>query len=209
MPYKSNDGHSMYRGVCQECGFERIARYTGFQRTTECTHRRLDGTYAGYIGWSNNRIKHIFNDMRKRCYDPSNKSYKWYGQKGIKICDEWINNPKKFEEWSLENGYNDSLTIDRISSDKNYSPDNCQWITLEENSRKAGEVNWICVNDITLTGRQWAEKLGLGILTIDKYLKKYNIDKVVELISKMLDDPISNHHRRSHQTWFSVYGIDI
>ena len=50
--------------------------------------------------------------MKQRCYNPNEKSYKWYGAKGIKICDEWINSPKSFEEWSLQNGYNDNLTID-------------------------------------------------------------------------------------------------
>ena len=120
-----------------------------------------------------------------------------------------MKNPTAFEQWAVTHGYQDNLTIDRIDSNKNYTPDNCQWIPLEENSRRAGRVNWITVDGITLTGRQWSQKLGLGVMLIDKYIKKYGISSVRELIFKILRDPISNHHRKSRQTWFSVYGIQV
>ena len=58
-----------------------------------------------------------------------------YGGKGIRVCQEWLDNPELFEEWSLENGYEDNLTIDRIDSTKDYCPDNCRWVTLEDNAK--------------------------------------------------------------------------
>jgi hypothetical protein len=110
---------------------------------------------------------------------------------------------------AIKNGYNDNLTIDRINANYDYCPDNCQWIPLIENSRKAGRVNWIDVNGEVLTGRQWSEKLGLGVNTINTALRDYGLIKTIELICAMLQEPPSVKHRKSHQTWFSVYNIEI
>lgn len=78
--------------------------------------------------------------MKSRCKDPS---FVNYGGKGIKVCVEW-QEFANFAEWSYQNGYVDSikterkytLSIDRIDPDKDYSPDNCRWITLSENVKR-------------------------------------------------------------------------
>ena len=114
-----------------------------------------------------------------------------------------------FEIWALNNGYNDSLTVDRIDSDKDYCPENCQWITMEENSRKAGNVNWITVGEYTLTGRQWADKFGLGKNRINTLIREFGIEKTKELIAAMLISPPSTKERKSNQSWFEIYGIQI
>jgi hypothetical protein len=74
--------------------------------------------------------------MKRRCYDPKRKAYINYGGRGIFVCDEWKNDVSKFIQWALGNGYQKGLTIDRIDNDKGYSPDNCQFLTLSENSAK-------------------------------------------------------------------------
>lgn len=209
---KDKYGHWIYKGICNECGNVKFSHYGGFSGPksvkTQCRHLRADGSpIVNTHNWASSRIKSIFAGMISRCYNINDKSYRWYGARGIGICQEWRNNPKSFEDWSFSNGYKENLTIDRIESDEDYCPENCQWISLEENSRKAGKVNWITVDDITLTGRQWAEKLGLGILTVDNYIRTYGIEKTTELIVAILNDPLSTKYRKSHQTWFSVYGI--
>lgn len=67
-------------------------------------------------------------DMKQRCFNPNCCNYKYYGARGITICDEWLDF-KNFAEWSLKNGYSKELSIDRINNDGNYEPNNCRWTT--------------------------------------------------------------------------------
>lgn len=101
------------------------------------THHNMTGT----------RIYRIFDNMIARCYRKSNKSYKYCGERGIKICPEWLNNKSKFFEWAKLNGYSDNLTIDRIDNNKDYSPDNCRWVGREKQDR-----NRTCNVFITFNG---------------------------------------------------------
>ena len=81
------------------------------------------------------RLRRIWHGMKTRCYNPASSNYKTYGRKGIKICSEW-DKFEAFSEWAVSNGYTNNLTIDRIDSNKDYSPDNCQWLTRADNSAK-------------------------------------------------------------------------
>lgn len=199
----------MFHVKCKECGWETDMQLRHTKLTKTCKHKTLGDVYINTnIVWENKRIGNIFRGMKARCYDLNDKNFKWYGAKGIVICDEWLKNPISFEEWSLENGYADNLTIDRIKEEKNYCPENCRWITLEDNSRRAGNVNWITVNGETLTGRQWAEKFNLSNHIINDYIRNYGLERTILLIQKMIDSPPSTKQRKSHQTWFNVYGLE-
>ena len=70
--------------------------------------------------------------MRRRCYDPTSCSYSLYGCKGIKVCNEWNNAFLPFKEWAYDNGYKERLTLDRIDSTKDYTPDNCRWASWSD-----------------------------------------------------------------------------
>lgn len=54
---------------------------------------------------------------------------------GITVCEEWRNDFKTFYNWSIDNGFEPHLHIDRIDSKKGYSPDNCRYVTQTENNR--------------------------------------------------------------------------
>lgn len=86
------------------------------------------------------RICRIYNGMKQRCYNKNATAYKYYGRRGIKICDEWLNSKRAFVEWALSHGYRNDLSIDRINVDGNYEPDNCRWAdakTQANNKRPA------------------------------------------------------------------------
>jgi hypothetical protein len=207
---RDTDGHLLYHVKCTQCSYENDMRLYDIKQATRCAHKCRNGRIIDFkLRWKNKRLRSIFESMIRRCYNNEDKSYKWYGEKGIKICDEWLDNPKLFEEWALNTGYQNGLTIDRIDSDKNYCPENCRWITLEENSRRAGKVNWITVNGETLTGKQWAAKLEIGVNTINKFISKYGAEKTIQLIDAMLKNPSLKQQKNNCKSWFSIYDIAV
>ena len=204
MNYKDTDGHALYRGICNQCGFERITRLYDLKHTTKCTHIRIDGKVAHTkTNWDNDRIARIFHGMKERCYNQQNKSYRWYGAKGIKICDEWMDNPKLFEEWAIANGYSDSLTIDRIESSKDYSPDNCRWITQINNAKYKSTTSVISVNGVVHSGKDWSRITGIGLNTINKYVRRYGLDNTISFIEKYIKNP--GLKPKSNQSYYDLY----
>lgn len=80
----------------------------------------------------NHRLYSIWENMKQRCYNPNVDSYKYYGARGITICDAWKNHFVVFYNWAMANGYSNDLTIDRKDNDKGYFPSNCRWATMQE-----------------------------------------------------------------------------
>ena len=87
-------------------------------------------------------MKHLRNilinrreGIMERCANPNHVAYKKYGGRGITMCQEWLDSPQAFVDWSLANGFSPELQIDRIDNGKGYSPDNCRWVTARENIR--------------------------------------------------------------------------
>jgi len=95
---------------------------------------KSSGGYRHGGRWT--RLYKVWQDMKARCYRLTRKDYKWYGGKGIKVCSEWVNDFAVFREFALTHGYTDELTIDRKDSNKGYFPDNVQFISREENTKK-------------------------------------------------------------------------
>ena len=94
------------------------------------------------------RLYRIYNNMKQRCCNVNNQDYNLYGGRGIKVCKQWEKSYIVFKIWALLHGYKDNLTIDRINSNKGYSPDNCQWATQAQqvqNSSKA-KLTWVKVH---------------------------------------------------------------
>lgn len=92
------------------------------------------------VGVRNEKLYHIYYGILQRCYNPKNPKYQYYGGKGIKVCDEWLSGGYPvFKNWSYKHNYipDSGLTIDRKDSDDDYSPENCRWISLSENSARA------------------------------------------------------------------------
>ena len=204
--FKSNDGHRMFHVKCSKCGWETDMQMHQIKYVKKCKHKNRFGYYAfSKHHWKNQRIRKIYEKMIDRCYNEKDKSYKWYGAKGIKIYNEWLKNPKKFEEWALVNGYENGLTIDRKDENKDYCPENCRWITMENNSKYKSTTHLIEVDEEAHTGRDWSNILNLGPNTINMYFRNYSDEQVKEFIRRRKKD--KNKIRKSHQTWLETYDV--
>ena len=98
--------------------------------------------------------------MIRRCHHKKDKDYKNYGERGISVCQKWRDDFMSFYDWAMNNGYNETLTLDRIDNDGNYEPSNCRWATIKEQSNNTRFNRYITYNGKTKTITQWAEFLG-------------------------------------------------
>lgn len=144
--------------------------------------------------------------MKRRCENPNMQNYKYYGAKGVRVCDAWHDFPT-FKAWAESHGYVDGLSIDRIDSDGNYEPDNCRWITKSENSRLATEVI-IDVDGEKHNIKGWAERLGVSRRALQYHMagRGLSIEDWIRWrlyrIPPVLDDEDSN---RGSRQWFGVW----
>lgn len=113
-----------------------------------------------------NRLYSIWCDMKKRCYNPNSKSYPHYGGRGIAVCEEWRNNFSAFESWSLQNGYSENLTIDRIDVNAGYCPSNCRWLSISEQQRNKRNNIYIEHNGRSLTIAEWSRELSINVKSL-------------------------------------------
>lgn len=133
---------------CQcDCGNVIFARpidlEKGNVKSCGCIQREISENSVSY-----DRLYHVWNGMKSRCYYENLESYRNYGGRGIAICDEWLNSYQSFRDWAYENGYDENAprgecTIDRIDVNGNYEPNNCRWISnLEQQRNKRPSSEW-------------------------------------------------------------------
>lgn len=135
-------------------------------------------------GKSYTKLYGVWHAMIRRCESPNAKSAKNYYLKGIKVCDEWKIFPN-FYEWAMNNGYREELTLDRIDSNKNYSPDNCRWADrFVQNSNTSRNV-YYTYNGKTMTMAQWARELGIARNTLLLRIRKYGYEKALSIKGTM------------------------
>lgn len=115
------------------------------------------------------RLYTTWQSMKARCDLKTNTSYKWYGGKGISYCDEW-REFAPFRDWAMANGYSDTLTLDRIDFNKDYSPNNCRWVTqkVQQNNRRTNHL--VTIGGETHTIAEWADIYGINSGTIHSRL---------------------------------------
>ena len=136
-------------------------------------------------GLSNTRFDNIRHGMIQRCYNKNNLYYKNYGNRGIKVCDEWLdknNGLITFYNWSIKNGYSDELTLDRIDVNGNYEPSNCRWTTMKEQENNKRTNHFIKYRGCSKTIRQWCDYFGIRYDTLFyHYVKRHkSMDEIVD-----------------------------
>lgn len=184
---QNKKGESIYAAKCLNCGFiEHGKTIYSLKRHVGTCNIRKHLSDSGKVKWLSKRLMKIYYGMLDRCNNQKSRSYYNYGARGIKVCDEWENNPQSFNDWAIDNGYDKTLTIDRIDNYDGYKPENCRWVTKSENSIHHRSTNYVTVNNITHTFPQWCKIIGLPKNRMWQIYNKHGMAEVERVISDYL-----------------------
>lgn len=132
-------------------------------------------------GMSNTRIYQSWSSMKKRCLNTNDPAYKDYGGRGIKVCEEWLDFEKFYQD--MKNGYDDRLMLDRIDNDGGYCPKNCRWATRTKQNNNTRRNRYLTYEGKTQTLSQWAREIGVKRSTLAQrfYVYKWDLQKCLTL----------------------------
>ena len=162
---KARRGRSWWKCQC-DCGkIVEVQSYRLFEYKScgclEKENRNSIGKRFQTHGLSNTRIYSIWCGMKDKCNNPNAEHYARYGGRGIKICEEWNNDFSAFYDWSMSNGYANTLSIDRIDVNGNYDPSNCRWIEMKYQFRNKENTVYVLTKN--------------GKMTVPDFCELYNI----------------------------------
>lgn len=153
--------------------------------TQSCGCKKFESRNATH-GKSKTPLYSVWCDMKKRCYNQNEYSYPHYGGRGIVVCNEWLNDFAAFELWAVNNGYSESLTIDRINNDKNYCPENCRWVTHDKQQRNRSNNIFVVYAGKKITLSELSRITGISYAVLwyrkSKAVKKHDTFDLSDLL---------------------------
>ena len=138
--------------------------------------------------------------MKQRCYNPKNTGYPSYGGRGITVCDEWRADFVPFRDWAVVNGYEDTLSLDRIDNDGHYSPENCRWATEHTQKRNRQQTQALTAFGETKCLEDWALDLRCSVApaTIKQRIQKLGWTAEAAITTPRLTRKQSQRYPGSH-----------
>ena len=162
------EGRRWYFLCLCDCGKQFVTDACSMKTIKSCgcmTHKLISESKIKH-GGAYTRLYQIWHKMKRRCYDKNDKDYEDYGGRGIKVCDEWINDFNAFREWALTKGYvEDSkarISIDRINVDGDYDPSNCRWADDYTQANNKRNNVYITYDGETHTVSEWERIKGVA-----------------------------------------------
>lgn len=123
------------------------------------------------------RVYRIWLNMKNRCNNTKTWAYRFYGGRGIKVCQEWNDDPNSFYRWAMDNGYSDELTLDRIDVNLGYCPKNCRWVNRKVQGVNKKSTKWITWRGETHTLTDWSSILGIPFGTLSWRCRHWTLEK--------------------------------
>lgn len=170
---RRRNAHVLYLCQCA-CGVETFATCSnlknGHTQSCGCHQIEVTGDANRTHGASHSQLYQVWMQMRQRCYLPTAPNYKWYGGRGITVCDRWMNS---FEAFAADMGERPvGASIDRKDNDGPYAPWNCRWETSQakqvRNSRKVKQALRLQNGGEARTLSEWEQVTGVKAETIRK-----------------------------------------
>lgn len=160
--------------VCGKVFFTDFAQLRS-ERTKSCGCRRVEFILKSTFkhGMSSekggrNVLYRTWIAIKNRCKSSRKREQMCYSDKGIKVSKEWIDSFESFYNWSIQNGWQKGLTLDRRNNDGNYSSENCRWVTMAEQMRNTRMTVFLtafgdkkCIADWLIDGRCSAKRTTL------------------------------------------------
>lgn len=192
---KIPSGKNVYFWKCVcDCGNETEVSsahlISGHTQSCGCLHQKMmdtigerASTHGRTKGFQKTKSYKTWGYIKRRCYYEKDIDYKYYGARGIKIADCWINNAEAFCEYveSLPRYNEQGTTLDRIDSNGNYEPGNIRWVTMAEQRRNTSRTHLITISGETLCLLDWAKRYNISPDTIYRRMKKFGMDEVTAI----------------------------
>ena len=173
LEYKGTNDYQQNMFLCRcDCGNEILRRYSSIIKTKSSSCHNCRSKYKDINQATEFKPLHsLWMDIANRTQKNNKHHRSCYKEHNIKMCVEWKQSFRNFYSWALQNGYKyeklsngfNKYTIDRIDPYKGYSPENCRWITIQEQQRNKTSNKII----------EWQGK----IYKLWELSKKYNINE--------------------------------
>ena len=189
-----NKGRNTYWICVCDCGRTISVSTTHLRRgktkSCGCQTSKLKSINHQTHGLTETHLYNIWIGMKQRCFSENHSSYSDYGGRGITICEEWKDDFTAFYDWSLRNGWNEGLEIDRMDNNGSYSPENCRWVSRTVQNNNKRNNHYIEYNGKTQTMAQWAKELNMNPVTLKSRIRRgWSIEDA-------FTKPISNDGKR-------------
>lgn len=175
--------------LCEcDCGNQAIipktALKTSHTKSCGCLHKDVVGERSTKHSLSGHPLYNNWDSMHQRCINKNNIRYSRYGGRGITVCDEW-KDFKNFYDWSIDNGYEPGLSIDRIDNDGNYEPGNCRWADTITQANNKSTCRYITYNGVKHTLMEWSRLFNVPYTTLCKRIKHNNMQDFESYFSNL------------------------
>lgn len=173
---RNNGGTRLMAKCLCDCGTERIVQVDNLKNnhTQSCgCHKKKIHTKHGL---AYHPLYKVWEGIVNRCYAPNAEVYKFYGARGIGMCQTWRSDPKSFIEWAISQGWKEGLSVDRTNNNGNYDPENCQITTQQKQMRNTRRNVYVTMDGETKCISEWSAQYG-----IDRYKLRYRLKKGMSL----------------------------
>lgn len=119
--------------------------------------------------------------MKTRCNNPNFNGYKYYGGRGIKVCDRWL---EGFENFLCDMGRkpSDEYSLERKNGELGYYPENCKWATRIEQLNNTRQNRFLEWDGKRMTVAQWGREIGIRGKTLRERIRKgYSVKEALTL----------------------------